>query len=100
MPPKELYDCPICGRKHSKNNMTWHHLFPSVGGKERQEPSIYICLTCHSVIHHCHTNQELRETYNSLELILSSEDVKYLLELYKYKADDCVFKVKKLKRKR
>ena len=98
MPLREYYDCPICSRKHAKDRMTWHHLYPSVDGKERQEPAIYVCLTCHQVIHHCHTNQELCESYNTLDKIKESKAVMNLVEMYKYKANDCVFKVKRLKR--
>lgn len=99
MPLKEYYDCPLCSRKHSKDNMTWHHLFPAVGDNERDEPAIYVCLTCHNVIHHCHTNKQLREIYNTTDKILSSETVVKMINLYKYKANDCVFKVKKLKKR-
>jgi hypothetical protein len=97
VPNKDYYECPICGRKHSKDNMSWHHLLPSVGGNERQEPRIYICKTCHAVIHDCHSNKDLRENYNSLDRILASEAIQRLVNVYKYKSDDCVFKLKKIK---
>lgn len=80
--------------------MTWHHLIPKNGCQERQEPTVYICLTCHTVVHYCHTNKELCETYNTIDAIKQSKDVIDMVELYKYKAEDCIFKIKKLKKKK
>ena len=94
----EAFICPICGRPHTQGNMEWHHLLPKDGHNERDEPRIYVCKTCHDVIHYCHTNKELRLELNTLDLILTSEKIKNLIELYKY---DCkvnkVYTIKKLK---
>lgn len=96
---KDYYICPICSRNHTKDNMTWHHLFPKVGNQDKLEPAIYICHTCHTVIHYSYSNKELRDKYNNLNEIISSEDIKSLVNLYKYKADDKIYKIKKLIRK-
>jgi hypothetical protein len=94
---QELYTCPICNRKHSQERMSWHHLLPSVGKIEKSEPRIYVCVTCHSVIHFCHTNLELREKYNTLDRIIESNLIISLVKLYKYKKDNVTIKIKKLK---
>jgi len=97
MAEREKYLCPICNRYHIQDYMSHHHLYPTVNNLEKDPPTIYICLTCHSVIHFCHTNEELRNEYNSINRLISSEKIKNMLELYKYKADNCIFKIKRLK---
>lgn len=94
---REFHTCQMCGRKHVKDHMTFHHLLPTANGEGKGEPTIYVCKTCHAVIHECHTNSQLREKYNTLEHILASKKVQKLLELYKYKPDNCIFKIKKLR---
>lgn len=98
MAKREKHLCPICGRYHISDHMSYHHLYPTVNNKQKEEDEvIYICNTCHSVIHYCHSNQELRYIYNTLEAILQSETILDMVDLYKYKSDNCVFKIKKLK---
>lgn len=94
---EDLYHCPICNRLHRKEFMTIHHLFPALGAKPKLEPIIYICRTCHEVIHYCHTNAELRLYWNTYDKLIKSPKIQNLLEIYKYKPDNCVFKLKKLK---
>lgn len=95
---KEFYKCPMCERKHIKDHMTFHHLLPSAKGEGKGEPTIYICKTCHVVVHDCYTNKELREQYNTIEAILSSKKIQQMLKLYIDKPDNCIFKIKKLRR--
>lgn len=94
----ETYICPLCQREHTPENMTWHHLLPKNGNLERDEPRIYLCKTCHTVIHFCHTNDELRNIYNTLDKILQSNKIIDMINIYKY---DCkpnkVYKIKNLK---
>lgn len=97
MPRREMHLCPVCGRKHIKDHMTVHHLLPALGHVDKGEPTIYICETCHQVIHYCHTNEQLRFYFNTLDLILRSKKVQSMLQLYKYKSDNCVFRIKRLK---
>jgi hypothetical protein len=92
------YTCELCGRKHRKDHMTWHHLLPSVGGEGRSEPTVYVCQTCHIVIHACHSNEELRNEYNSLNKLLESEKINRMINLYKYKSEGCIFTLKRLKK--
>lgn len=94
----ETYSCPICNRKHTSDKMNWHHLLPSINNNERSEPRIYICKTCHSVIHFCHTNVELYNNYNTLEKLLESNDIIKIVNLYKYKADNITIKIKNIKK--
>lgn len=93
----DQYTCPICQRKHIHDNMSWHHLLPTTKNNEKSEPRIYICKTCHSVIHFCHTNDDLRIIYNTLDKLLESKDIISMVNLYKYKADNVTIKIKRLK---
>lgn len=95
----DFYICPLCNRKHQKDKMDWHHLLPAVGDSERDKPRIYICKTCHTVIHYCHNNYDLRAFYNTLEKIKVSYSVMVMLNLYKNKTDNCIFPIKVLKRR-
>jgi hypothetical protein len=95
---EDYYTCPICQRKHTHQHMSWHHLLPTTAKSEKSEPRIYICITCHSVIHFCHTNEDLKQNYNTLDKILQSKDIINILELYKYKSDNVIIKIKKLKK--
>lgn len=93
------YQCPICNRFHESQKMTWHHLLPAINGKEKVESErIYICKTCHPVIHFCHTNIELRTIYNSIETIIESQKILEFIELYKYRKDNIIFSLKKLRK--
>jgi hypothetical protein len=95
---EEAYTCPICKRIHTSYNMEWHHLLPKDGSCERDEPRIYVCRTCHDVIHYCHTNHELRTSFNTLDLLLTSEKIENMVKLYKYDHKiNKVYKIKKLK---
>lgn len=97
---REMHLCPMCGRNHIKDHMTVHHLHPAVKRLDKGEPIVYLCMTCHQVIHYCHTNEQLRIYYNSIDALLNSKKVQNMLQLYKYKSDNCVFKIKRLKRLR
>jgi hypothetical protein len=95
---KDQYLCPICGRFHIKDHMTFHHLKPALGNISKEGPLIYVCKTCHEVLHFCHTNEELRFKYYTLDLLCESVSLKKMVELYKYKPDNCIFQIKYLKR--
>jgi len=99
MPKQEMYICPICGRQHTKEHMTYHHLFPVFKGQKKGKETIYICETCHLVIHFCYPNKILRNYYNNIDRILKSKKIQIMLQLYKYKSDNCVFRIKYLKRR-
>lgn len=93
----EDFTCPICNRRHTSEKMSWHHLKPKCGDSERDEPRIYICKTCHSVIHYCHSNEELRIQFNSLEKIFQSSRIMNMVNLYKYDKHNKTITIKKLK---
>ncbi len=78
--------------------MTWHHFYPAIGTSEKLDPRVYLCKTCHSVVHECHSNKELRDKYNNLEDLIKSAKIKNMVNLYKYKAHDCVFTVRRLRK--
>lgn len=94
--PRDYYNCPICNRKHCKDNMTWHHLYPTVDDNKKEDDRIYLCLTCHIVIHYSYTNKQLREHINTLSKLQESKIISDIVDVYKYKPDDKVFKLKKI----
>ena len=73
--------CEICG---CFENLTKHHLIPQVKNKyalkkklQNQnidiEKTINICSLCHTTIHALFTENELRDIYNNIDLLLSNE---------------------------
>jgi len=97
VPLREQHVCPLCTRSHIKDYMTFHHLRPSIKDEEKGEEIVYICRTCHEVMHFCHSNEELRFQYNNICKLSDSKKIKDMIKLYKEKADNCIFSIKKLK---
>lgn len=66
--------CELCGfRTHTRA----HHLTPrSKGGKETAN----VCETCESFIHKTWTHNELRDVYNTIEVILGNEKFQKFLK--------------------
>jgi hypothetical protein len=66
--------CQLCKMyTHTRS----HHLTPRCkGGKETAD----ICETCESFIHKTWTHNELRDTYNSIEVILADEKFQRFLK--------------------
>jgi hypothetical protein len=59
-----MNNCPLCSRAADFSND--HHLIPvSKGGKIKVE----ICVPCRNTLHDLFTNNELRDTYNTVEAI-------------------------------
>ena len=77
--------CTLCIRELP---LTFHHLIPrsthkrkrikSFFGVEERNRGIWVCRSCHSALHKFCTNIELAETYNTIQALLSHE------EIYKY----------------
>lgn len=70
--------CEICG---VECDTTKHHLVPFSKSKNkyrenRDDPTnfIWICRFCHDKIHSMFTNNQLRDTYNTKEKLISDED--------------------------
>lgn len=94
----DMYECPMCGRNHTKDHMTFHHLLPTVNESEKGEPTIYICQTCHVIIHKTFTNEQLRTKFNTLEKLKGSYRINEWIDLYRYKSPNVVYQLKRLKR--
>lgn len=78
--------CELCKMKVQTRK---HHLTPrSKGGKE----TIDCCFTCENYLHKTFTNNELRDTYNSVESILNSEKFQLFLKWRKKQPATVVFK--------
>lgn len=79
--------CALCVRELP---LTFHHLIPRSTHKrkriqkkysiEERNQGIWICRSCHSVLHKFCTNLELAETYNSVQALLSHEAIHKYVE--------------------
>ena len=72
IPVQELH-CPLCERLvPSERYLEKHHLVPrSKGGKETEK----LCVDCANQVHELFTNNELRDTYNTIEALKRDERV-------------------------
>ena len=76
--------CATCG---IETDLTLHHLVPrskATSGKYRQtkdDPKnhLYICRSCHDIIHSLYDNNTLRDVYNTFDALMNaSEFAKYI----------------------
>ena len=63
--------CSICGREVPENYQERHHLEP---GNKKSE-LIDVCIDCGDQVHQLFTEKELRDSYNTLDKLLSAESV-------------------------
>jgi hypothetical protein len=67
---RPLPTCPLCERPNDRPSD--HHLVPrSRGGTETKT----LCGDCHRAIHAVFTNKELEKDYNTVEALLSHEEL-------------------------
>lgn len=68
--------CALCQRRIPDERITdpqviqRHHLRPE---QRDQSPTVQLCRPCHKQIHALFTNAELRESYDSVELLKHSD---------------------------
>ncbi len=75
-----IYKCPLCDRNTA--SLEKHHLVPKLkGGKDTLE----ICNLCHDQIHMIFTNNELRDDFHSLELLLQAKQLQSWLKFIRKK---------------
>lgn len=72
---KEPDRCEICG---AQCKLTVHHLIPQQVSRHKNKylktdegNFLWVCTECHSQIHALFSNQELKELYNTKELLLA-----------------------------
>ena len=66
--------CPICEREMSPKNSNLHHLIPRLkGGKV--DDCIRLHVICHSKLHSLWSEGELRDYYNTVERILTDDQM-------------------------
>ncbi len=68
------YICPICQRELGNENISKHHLTPKSKGGAHGE-TIMVHNICHQKIHSLFTEKELKREYNSVEKLLTHEDM-------------------------
>jgi len=82
----EVNKCEFCGMITFTRG---HHMVPkSKGGKE----TVATCETCESFIHKTWTHNELRDTFNSVETILSNENFQKFLKWRRKQPATVLFK--------
>ena len=69
------------------DNLTKHHLIPQSKCKNKykeikevESNHIWICRQCHDTIHAYFSNQELKDLYNTKELLLSNDKIKKFVD--------------------
>jgi 5-methylcytosine-specific restriction endonuclease McrA len=82
--------CAMCGRERQ---LTFHHLIPRKNHKnkwfkkkytkEALHQGVDVCRSCHNKIHQVFDEKELGKEYNTLEKIMSNEDIQRFVEWVK-----------------
>jgi hypothetical protein len=80
--------CPLCERPiGDEKNGNKHHLRPkSKGGKS--DVIVVLHRVCHDKIHSVFTNKQLADHYNTIEKLLTNEDIQKFVKWVKKKAPD------------
>lgn len=94
----DIPTCTICSRTLGKVNISKHHLIPkSAGGKDSE--LILIHNICHQKIHSVFTLKELRDHYNSVEKLISHEEISKFIKWVSKKAPEFYQRNARMKRK-
>jgi hypothetical protein len=93
-PPPDV--CPLCRREiPSRRLAIAHHLVPCHKGGSKGE-KVLLCKPCGEQVHQLFDNRELRDKYNTLELLLANERVQeWAAWANKQKDFNCCMKAKK-----
>jgi len=101
--------CSICKRNTPTNLVEEHHLIPrSIASRnkyakmsqlENGKETISVCCDCGNQIHQLFTEKELADTYNTLEKLLSHEQMQKWIKWVSKKTNDFAICMKTKKRK-
>lgn len=85
----EPYDgiCPLCGREIPAKECSKHHLIPVVKGG-RSGPTAVLHSVCHSKIHSLFSEAELNKIYNTIEALLTNDDIRKFVKWVRKKSPD------------
>lgn len=93
---KEILICSICLREVPEVYFEYHHLTPRCKkGKEK----IGVCCDCGNQIHKLFTIKELKNQYNTLEVLLSNEKIQKWIKWIRKKPNNFGFCMKELKKR-
>ena len=98
--PQENIECPICKRETPSQHQEKHHLIPR---SKKGKKTVLVCRSCGDMIHKLFTLKELAKKYNTVEAILTHEDVQKWIIWISKKPDDfsvCMARKKSRNRKR
>jgi len=94
----DTQNCPICSRTLGGINTSKHHLIPkSAGGKDSE--LILIHNICHQKIHSVFTLKELRDHYNSVEKLITHEEISKFIKWVSKKVPEFYQRNARMKRK-
>lgn len=69
-----MISCPLCKRDIEKGNQSKHHLVPVLkGGKHGEKVTLHEI--CHDKIHSVFTETELARHYNTIEKLLTHDEI-------------------------
>jgi hypothetical protein len=93
----EVDTCPLCGRMIPASQRDRHHLVPRVkGGKETE----LLHRICHRQIHAIFSEAELARRYNTVESLLSNEQIRMFVDWVRKKPDEFMDSAKQSRRRR
>lgn len=83
---EEKLVCPLCSREMIEGpSVDKHHLIPKLkGGKE----TVLLHKICHRKIHSLFKESELKNQYNTIEKLLTHEDIQSFVKWVKNKSPD------------
>lgn len=92
---KELVFCSLCAREIPSHLAEAHHLIPkSKGGKKTE----FLHRICHRQIHALFTEAELASTFNTVDALLSNQEMRDFIDWIKKKPIDFQEGTRKSKR--
>jgi len=79
--------CPICNREIPNGKSDTHHLIP-VSKKGRTGPTVELHRICHDKIHSLWDNNQLKNTYNTVNSMLESGELDAFIKWVSKKPPD------------
>jgi len=81
----QVSTCPLCQRELGDKNISKHHLTPKSKGGTHSE-TIMLHNICHQKIHSVFTEKELQRAYNTIEKLLTNEEIQKFVKWVAKKA--------------
>ncbi len=96
---KEESYCELCERRGVTT--TEHHLIPrEEGGKDKDTPTVRLCLPCHRQIHALYTNRVLGLRLNTIEKMRADERIARYLNWVRKQNPENIITIKNSRQRR